>query len=99
MYPAPKSFILVVNPVGLLLGLPSCVLNLLSKKARLGVHDLAPHTFGEFLYFYLSLMDLDIVNNTHTKFNDSIENAFIWLNNNDVDTTKSGYAWLLSRTY
>jgi hypothetical protein len=35
--------------------------------------------------------------NTHSKLNVSIEDAFIWTNNkNDTYTTKSGYRWLLS---
>ena len=57
-----------------------------------------PHI--QILYLHLSIVALDVVNNIYTKFNDSIENAFIWLNNkNDVYITKSGYVWLLSHTY
>lgn len=105
MYPPPKSFIFVINPVGLLLGLPSFVLNLFSKTSIHGVQDLATHTFSplsalsfieklvpyihihdlhltiinvfnsndphtQILYLHLSLMALDVVNNTRTKFND-----------------------------
>jgi hypothetical protein len=39
----------------------------------------------------------DVANNTNSKFNDSIEDTFIWTNNkNDTYTIKSGYNCLLS---
>jgi len=39
----------------------------------------------------------DLINNTRTKFNASVDDTFIWTNNkNGSYTNKSGYDWLLS---
>ncbi|GAU25827.1 hypothetical protein TSUD_30910 [Trifolium subterraneum] len=65
----------------------------LSVKDVLSIGN--PHT--QSLYTQLPPLASDIVNNANFKFNDSIEDAFIWTNNkNDTYTTKSGYNWLLS---
>ncbi|CAJ2646060.1 unnamed protein product [Trifolium pratense] len=54
-----------------------------------------PHT--QILYTQLPPMIFDTINNSHMKFNASIEDTFIWTNNkNGSYTTKSGYDWLLS---
>jgi hypothetical protein len=54
-----------------------------------------PHTHS--LYTQLPPLTSDVINNTNFKFNDSIEDTFIWTNNkNDTYATKSGYNWLLS---
>lgn len=68
---------------------------------RLTVKDVLniniPHT--QTLYSQLPPTALEVVNNTHIKFNDSINDVFIWFNNkNGVYSTKSGYNWLLSCT-
>jgi len=57
----------------------------------------APHTRD--LYSHLPTMAADFINNTHIKFNPSIEDVFIWSSNkNGVYTTKCSYKWLQSRT-
>jgi hypothetical protein len=54
-----------------------------------------PHT--QSLYTQLHPLVFDIINNTTFRFNDSVEDAFIWSSNkNGTYTTKSGYNWLLS---
>jgi hypothetical protein len=54
-----------------------------------------PHTHS--LYTQLPPLVSDGINNTTFRFNDSIEDAFIWSNNkNNTYTTKSDYNWLLS---
>lgn len=89
---------------------PSSALGFLGKLVPyIHIRDLHPTVINvlnnndphiQILYLHLSIVALDVVNNIYTKFNDSIENAFIWLNNkNDVYITKSGYVWLLSHTY
>ncbi|GAU50504.1 hypothetical protein TSUD_409790 [Trifolium subterraneum] len=55
----------------------------------------SPHT--HILYTQLPPSVSDLINNIHIKFNDSIDDAFIWTSNkNGSYTTKSGYNWLLS---
>ncbi|KAK2368688.1 hypothetical protein QL285_081866 [Trifolium repens] len=66
---------------------------------RLSVKDVLstgnPHTHS--LYTQLPPPVSDVINSTTFRFNDSIEDAFIWSNNkNGTYTTKSGYNWLLS---
>ncbi|GAU35593.1 hypothetical protein TSUD_295290 [Trifolium subterraneum] len=54
-----------------------------------------PHT--QSLYTQLPSLVSDVINNTNFKFNDSIEDTFIWTNKkNGTYTAKSGYNWLLS---
>jgi hypothetical protein len=49
------------------------------------------------LYTTLPQAVADFVNNTNIRFNDEVEDAFVWsLNKNGVYSTKSGYKWLLS---
>ena len=56
-----------------------------------------PHT--QDLYFHLPPLVTDFINNIHTRFKPSVEDAFIWTpNKNGTYTTKSGYTWLLPRT-
>ncbi|XP_024630845.2 uncharacterized protein [Medicago truncatula] len=51
------------------------------------------------LYTNLPQDVTDFINNASIKFNDAIEDAFIWHHNkNGVYTTKSGYKWLLSQS-
>ncbi|CAJ2628591.1 unnamed protein product [Trifolium pratense] len=88
---------------------PWTVLGCFSKLVPyIDIHDLQltvkdvissnnPHS--QILYTNLPHMALDIINNTHTIFNDQIEDTFIWSNNkNGVYTAKSGYDWILTCT-
>jgi len=55
-----------------------------------------PHT--QHLYTLLPHDIAEVINNIHFRFNNSIEDAFIWTHNkNGIYTTKSGYNWLLSQ--
>jgi len=51
------------------------------------------------LYTNLPQHIADSINNSHIRFNPTIEDAFIWnQNKNGIYTTKNGYSWLLSVT-
>ena len=51
------------------------------------------------LYTNLPQAVEDMINNTHIRFNERVEDAFIWnYNKNGVYTAKSGYSWLLSNS-
>ena len=54
---------------------------------------------SQVLYTTLPQDVTEFINNTSVRFNDAIEDAFIWPHNkNGVYTTKSGYHWLLSHS-
>ncbi|GAU18899.1 hypothetical protein TSUD_228890 [Trifolium subterraneum] len=54
--------------------------------------------YSQILYTHLPQAALDIINNTHLTFNESLADVFVWNHNkNGVYTAKSGYDWLLSR--
>jgi hypothetical protein len=56
----------------------------------------SPHS--QILYTQLPSSASDLINNLHIRFNDSIDDAFIWPSNkNGLYTAKSGYSWLLSQ--
>jgi len=54
-----------------------------------------PH--AQDLYTNLPPEIVNFINSTHLRFNDAIEDSFIWTKNKNGNyTTKSGYDWLLS---
>ena len=61
------------------------------------ISSLAPHT--HILYTSLPPKVANHINNFSVRFNESVEDTFVWSPNiNDVYTAKSGYNWLLSQS-